>query len=318
MSAGSIRIVLLLPVLGCFVAATLHSVETASGSHRYDTKAAAHANLTASQARKVLTRIPGLELKSGAIRVKSVAANNSGGADVSADIRLVFKFETDRDGRWQVGEIRTGQDRWENIDQIARALNAPVRPPECIAPDPPFKGRLAIDPSIRRARCLLGNLLGLEVPSDALRIQNVAPMPIPMASQPSATVVAWVRVEARMTTGQAGWQVSDLRTGNRDWVKLEPLMAALNQEKQQRARAELDMIAAALEKFRGDRGFYVVSDKQATAIDYLSPRYLPRVIRIDPWHKPYQYLGERDRFTLSSSGPDGKPDTADDISLKSR
>ncbi|HUS10706.1 MAG TPA: type II secretion system protein GspG [Pyrinomonadaceae bacterium] len=318
MSAGTIRIVLLLSVLGCFVAETPHSAGTASGRHRYDTKAAANANLTANQARKVLTRIPGFELKSSAIRVKSVAANDSTGAEVSADIRLVFKFETDKDERWQVGEIRTRQDRWESIDQIARALNAPVRPAECIAPDPPFKGRLAIDPSIRRARCLLGYLLGLEVPSDALRIQSVSPMPIPLASQPSATVVAWVRVEARMMTGKAGWQVTELRTGNRQWVKLESLIAALNQEKQKRARAEMDMIAAALEKFRGDRGFYVVSDKQATAIDYLSPRYLPRVIRIDPWHQPYQYLGERDHYTLSSSGPDRKPDTADDISLKSR
>jgi hypothetical protein len=296
--------VLLLPVLGCCLVAS--------------TYADAGANLSANQARKVLSRIPGLELKSGAIRVKSVAVNNAAGADVSAEIRLVFKFEKDKHGRWFVAEIRTGQDRWENVDLIARAVNAEVGTDDCNAPDPPFKGSLAMDPSIRRARCLLGNLLGLEVPSDALRIQTVAPMPIPMASQPSATVVAWVRVEARLTQAQSGWQVAELRTGNRNWAKLEPLIDSLNQHKQKRARAELDMIAAALEKFRGDHGFYVVSDKHATAIDYLSPRYLSRVVRIDPWHQPYEYVGERDRFTLRSSGPDRKPDTADDISLHSR
>ena len=312
MRVGSIRNVLLLPAFGCcLVAAT-------SGSVRFDTNAAARAPLTAGQARKVLTRIPGLELKSGAVRVKSVAVNNDAAVDVSADIRLVFKFEKDKDGRWGVGEIRTGQDRWESIDLIARALNATTGVSDCNAPDPPFRGSLAIDPSIRRARCLLGNLLGLEVPSDALRIQTVAPMPIPMATQPSATVVVWVRVDARLMKAQSGWQVAELRTGNREWVKFEPLVAALNQEKQKRARAELDMIAAALEKFRSDRGFYVVSDKHATAIDYLSPRYLARVIRLDPWQHPYLYLGEREHFTLRSSGPDGKPDTTDDISLRSR
>jgi hypothetical protein len=189
---------------------------------------------------------------------------------------------------------------------------------DCTAPDPPFKGKLAIDPSVRRARCLLGDLLGLEVPSDALRIQTVAPMAVPMATQPSATVVAWVRVDARLMQTPSGWQVSELRTGNRDWVKLEPLIASLHREKQNRARAELETMAAALEKFRRERGFYVVSDKQATAIDYLSPRYLPRVIRIDPWHQPYLYLGARDHFTLRSSGPDGKPDTPDDLSVQSR
>jgi hypothetical protein len=186
---------------------------------------------------------------------------------------------------------------------------------DCTAPDPPFKGKLAIDPSVRRVRCLLGDLLGLEVPSDALRIQTVAPLAIPMASQPSATVVAWVRVEARLMQAASGWQVAELRTGNRDWVRLEPLIASLHQEKQKRARAELEMMAAALEKFRRERGFYLVSDKQATAIDNLSPRYLPRVIRIDPWHQPYLYMGERDHFTLRSSGPDAKPDTPDDIVL---
>jgi type II secretory pathway pseudopilin PulG len=98
-------------------------------------------------------------------------------------------------------------------------------------------------------------------------------------------------------------------------LALEPLLAAVNQQKQQQARAELESIAKALEKFRRASGFYVVSDKQAVAVDYLSPRYLARVIRVDPWHRPYLYLGERDRFTLRSAGPDGKADTPDDISL---
>jgi len=274
--------------------------------------------LPASQARKVFTRIPGFEIKSSAVRVKSVTGDDPAMALVTADVRLVFKFETDKDGRWQVAEIRSGQDRWEHIDLIARALNASIATDDCNAPDPPLKGKLAVDPSVRRARCLLGSLFGIEVPSDALRIQTIAPMPVPMATQPSATVVAWIRMDARLTQSGKGWQVAELRTGNGEWVKLEPVLAALNLEKQNRARAELQMIAAALEKFRSDRGFYVVADKHATAIDYLSPRYLPRVIRVDPWQQPYLYLGERDHFTLRSSGPDRKPDTPDDISLQSK
>ena len=104
-------------------------------------------------------------------------------------------------------------------------------------------------------------------------------MPIPLASQPSATVVAWVRVDARLTNEKGGWHVAELRTGNRDWLKLDPLVAAVNEQKQKQAYAELDLIAAALEKFRRDRGFYVVSDKQSVAIDFLSPCYLGHVIR---------------------------------------
>ena len=150
--------------------------------------------------------------------------------------------------------------------------------------------RAILDPSVKRARCLLGSLLGVEVPSDAVRIQEVVPMPIPLTTEPSATVVAWVKVDARLVNDK-GWRVTELRTGNRDWVKLEPLVAAVNEEKQKQARAELELIAKALEKFRKDRGSYVVSDKQAVAIDHLNPRYLPQVIRVDPWHQPYKYLG---------------------------
>ena len=277
----------------------------------------ARADLPASQARKAITRIPGFGLKSSAVRVKSVSAGSASAAEVSAEIQTVFKFETDKEGRWRVAEIRAGQDRWEDIDLIAGALGAEAAKGDCTASDPPSRGKLAVDPSVKRARCLLGSLLGVEIPSDAVRIQEVAPMPIALASQPSATVVAWVRVEARLTNDKRGWRVTELRTGNRDWVPLEPLIAAVNEQKEKQARAELELIATALEKFRKDRGFYVVSDKQAVAIDFLSPRYLARVIRVDPWHQPYKYLGERDHFTLRSSGPDGKVDTPDDILVKS-
>jgi hypothetical protein len=274
----------------------------------------ARADLSASQARKAITRIAGFELKSSEVRVKSLSASSASAADVSADIKTVFKLETDKEGRWRVAEIRTGQDRWESIDLIAAGLGTQVTG-DCNAPDPRGRGELPVDPSVKRARCLLGHLLGVETPSDAIRIQEVNPMPIPMASQPSATIVAWLRVDARLTSDKSGWHVTELRTGNRDWVKLEPFLATLNQQKEKLAHSELELIAGALEKFRKDRGFYVVSDKQSVAIDFLSPRYLGRVIRVDPWNQPYKYLGERDHFTLRSIGPDRKAGTPDDILL---
>jgi hypothetical protein len=275
------------------------------------------ADLTPKQARQALTRIPDFQLKSGAVRVKSVSAGSPSAADVVADIRTVFRFEMDQQGRWRVAEIRTGQDRWEEIDTIATALKTQITREGCTAPDPPLKGRAAVDPSVKRARCLLGSLLGVEVPSDAIRVQEVSPMAIPLASRPSATVVAWVRIDARLVNDKKGWHVTEAHTGNHNWVRLEPLAAALNQEKQGQARTELELMAQALEKFRQDRGWYVVSDNQGVAIDFLSPRYLARVIRFDPWHQPYKYLGERDHFTLRSTGPDGKADTPDDIQITS-
>lgn len=271
------------------------------------------ADLNAKQVRKAITRMPGFELTSGAVKVRTVSSTGATTAEATALVRTVFRFEKDVRGIWRVAEFRTAPDKWETIDHVARVMNATVSHEECTAADPPIRGTV-IEPSAKRARCLLGSLLGIQMPSDAVRIQEVAPFAIPLASQPSTTVIAWIQVDARLiNAGKSGWQVSELRTGSRGWVQLEPAVAALNEAKRETARAELATIAQALEKFRSERGSYLVADKHSVAIDHLSPRYLPRVIRVDPWNQPYSYHGQRDRFTLSSNGPDRKDATADDI-----
>jgi len=81
------------------------------------------------------------------------------------------------------------------------------------------------------------------------------------------------------------------------------------------ARAELESIAMALESFRRERGFYIEAKTEAALIDNLNPRYLSRVVRIDPWHRPYEYEGTLTSFVLRSDGPDEKPNTADDVTI---
>ena len=275
------------------------------------------ADLSPKQARKLITRMPGFELTNESVRIKTISAASAQAAEVTAEIRTAFKFEKDQRGSWRVAEIRTQPDQWEDLGLVSKALGSSLTANECNAPDPPYGGALATDPSVKRARCLLGDLLGVEVPSDAVRIQEVAPFSIPLASQPSAVVTAWIRVDARLINGRKGWEIVELRTGKRDWVKLEPLIASLNEEKRRQARTDLEAIGMALEVFRSERGFYVVSDKHSVAVDHLHPRYLPLIIRVDPWHQPYKYDGQRDHFTLRSSGPDGKDNTADDIRIAS-
>ena len=271
------------------------------------------ADLNAKQARKAITRMAGFELTSGAVKVKTVSPTGPTTAEATALVRSVFRFEKDALGIWRVAEIRTGPDKWEAVDLVARVLNATISRDECMTPDPPIRGTV-VEPSVKRARCLLGSLLGIQMPSDAVRIQEVAPFAIPLASQPSTTVIAWIQIDTRLVNfGKSDWQVSELRTGSRGWIKLESVWAGLNETKRETARAELATIAQALEKFRSERGSYLVADKHSVAIDHLSPRYLPRVIRVDPWNQPYSYHGQRDRFTLSSNGPDRKDATADDI-----
>ncbi len=160
----------------------------------------------------------------------------------------------------------------------------------------------------KEARKLIARMAGINLPSDAVRVKEVSAM------GNSATVVAQVETAFRFDKGGDGkWRIAEIRTGDRRWEDVDLLMKALNNEKASRARAELESIATALESYRREHGFYLESKTEAALIDGLNPRYLRSIIRVDPWHQPYQYEGTRSSFTLRSSGPDEKLNTGDDV-----
>jgi Type II secretion system (T2SS), protein G len=272
-------------------------------------------DLAAMQARKLIARMAGFELKTSAVRIKTITSTDSSTAEAAVEIKTAFRLGQDATGQWRVAEFRTGQDRWEQIAFIVRAIKADLNAAACDLPEFAISG--STEPTIKRARCLIANLLGVQLPSDSVRIKDVSPMGLPFSSHPSATVEAVVDAGFRFTRGQnEPWRVAAMRTGNREWTDPDAVLKAVNSEKAANARAELDSIAKALEAFRNKRGFYVESNSESVLIDFLSPTYLARVIRLDPWGRPYQYEGARDHFTLRSVGPDGKENTIDDILLE--
>jgi len=161
----------------------------------------------------------------------------------------------------------------------------------------------------KEARRLIARMAGIELPSDAVRVKSVSAM------GNSAAVVAQVETAFRFVNENGKWRVAEIRTGDRRWEDVDLLVRALNAEKTSRVRAELETIATALEAFRRERGSYVEAKTEAALIDFLSPRYLTRVIRIDAWHRPYEYEGTRNAYLLRSLGADGKAGTADDVVL---
>ena len=168
--------------------------------------------------------------------------------------------------------------------------------------------RAAGDITPKEARKLIARLAGIELPSDAVRIKEIS------SFGNAVVVVAQVETAFRLVKGDNDkWRVAEIRTGDRRWEDLDLLVRALNAEKTSRVQAELETIATALESYRREHGFYVETKTEAALIDHLNPRYLSRVIRVDPWHRPYEYEGTHDGFVLRSAGPDGKSNTADDV-----
>ena len=172
-----------------------------------------------------------------------------------------------------------------------------------------FQTRAAGDLTPREARRVIARLAGIELPSDAVRIKSISPM------GNSAVVVAQVETAFRLVNDKDKWRVAEIRTGDRRWEDMDLLVRALNAEKTSRVRAELETIATALEAFRRESGCYVEAKTEAALVDFLSPRYLARVIRLDAWHRPYEYEGSRESYVLRSLGPDGKSGTSDDVVL---
>src|SRR6185369_13491774 len=165
----------------------------------------------------------------------------------------------------------------------------------------------------KRARCLVANLFGVALPSDDVRIKEISPFGLSIGSESAALVEAFVRADFRVVRDAKRWRVAEFKSGSREWVNVAGLEAAIDGVKRSAATDELSTIAKALGDFRRERGSFVVSDSESVLIDHLSPRYLPRVIRIDPWYRPYQYDGQPDHYSLRSVGPDGKPNTPDDV-----
>jgi hypothetical protein len=271
----------------------------------------ARADLNQKQARKIIQTMPGWSLPSDSVRIRSVRSNSAESAEVSAEIQAVFRL-TQREGHWRLSEIRTGQDRWERLEILAQAAKAELPASEC-DPLPQFGRSSASELTSKRARCLITNLLGISLPSDDVRIKEISPFGLSLGPESTALAVALIRVDFRLARDAKAWHVAEFKSGGRDWVNVIDVPAAMDQIKRSAAAEELSVVATALDKFRRERGYFVVSDKESVLIDHLSPKFLARVIRVDPWQRPYQYDGQQDRYSLRSLGPDGKPNTPDDI-----
>ncbi len=273
----------------------------------------ARADLSQKQARKAIQTMGGWSLPGSAVRLQ-IRSNSAMNAEVSAEIQAVFRLRL-FEGHWQLREIRTAPDRWERLEVIARAANVELPAGECDAPSEFARNSTGMELTTKRARCLVAALLGVSLPSDDVRIKEVSPFGLSLGSESTALVTALVRLDFRLARNAGAWRVTEVKSGSREWVSVTNLPAAIDAVKRSAATDDLSTIAKALGDYRRDRGYFVVSDKEAVLIDHLSPRYLARVIRVDPWHRPYQYEGQQDRYSLRSLGPDGKPNTPDDVVL---
>ena len=163
----------------------------------------------------------------------------------------------------------------------------------------------------REARQKIADAVGLDKPN-SVHIKTIS-----TGMGGEAIVEAQFQAAFRFTQDKQGeWSVVEVRTGDRRWESIDLIVTAIRKEKVLRTLADLRTVVTALEAFRRERGFYVAADTGAALIDNLAPKFLASIIRLDAWDREFQYRGTAESYSLASAGPDGLPDTPDDIVFK--
>ncbi|HEX8336716.1 MAG TPA: type II secretion system protein GspG [Pyrinomonadaceae bacterium] len=298
-------------------------------------------------ARRAVAETPGFALRTGAVKVREVSPAGTSPVTVAADVTVAFRLVRVEDEgvpqtggvfkvrRWRAAEFRTGDRTWEEFDLVAEAfgperLAAARRALEELVAE--FETRQA---AAARAETVVVPTLPAEgsgkdksrdkkkEKKDEAETKAVEPLTrgaltIKQLSLMGSSAVAEVAVASVFTVAKDArgkWRVTGVEAGGETVGGLEALWLSANARKAERARAELSEMREALEAFRRARGFYVVGEDAVVLLDQLSPRYARRVIRLDPWHNPYRYAGTATAYVLASDGPDGRRNTADDVTL---
>lgn len=296
--------------------------------------------LKEGDARRAVAEAPGFALRTGAVKVKEVSPAGTTPVTVSADVTVAFRLLSVEDERaaqtggvfkvkrWRAVEVRTGDRAWEEFDLVADA----------VGPERLEAARLALEELVTefeaqqaasaRAEAVAVPSISTEGEGKGKKKEEAekkspepltrGPLTIRQLSTMGSSAVAEVSVAAVFTLSKDArgrWRATGFEVGGGSVGDLNALWQAADTRKAARAREDLAEMREALEAFRRERGSYVVGGDSVVLADHLSPRYAARVIRLDPWRNPYRYNGTQAAYTLASDGPDGKPDTADDVTL---
>lgn len=293
-----------------------------------DAATVAEKGIKRDDARKLIAALSIFELNKEAVTVKEISPPGAV-TNVLASVKLGFRFEKNEAGAWRVVEVRTGDRQWESFELLARTLGSdnvsPMRAElDAFAAELDALAKTKSTPANNSENKNANDAPESESPKElkrgALSVKNPSAALAPLGS--SAVVELEVETSVDFRRDARGrWQVALVRvvggdrSGGYNFEMLDAFELALNTEKRARALADLETLGVALETYRRARGFYVVGESAIDLVDHLNPRYTTAFIRFDPWHRPYEYAGTRERFILRSLGADGKANTPDDLTV---
>jgi hypothetical protein len=150
---------------------------------------------------------------------------------------------------------------------------------------------------------------------DAIEIRRIVSQTDTQAIAEAGVTLAF---QFKRDNPEAEWRIAAVRLGDRDWVSLDELFAAINDGRRRATLVSLQNVADGIAKYEAATGALPSARDIVGLTDILHPRYVSQLVREDGWGYPLEYeVTGASTYHLMSVGPDGRRGTADDVVLES-
>lgn len=206
-------------------------------------------------------------------------------------------------------ERRAGQSRFGTrlvLGAIGLSLVLALWLPRLQAREPGFEPLASLD--VGTVRRLLQRLGGADFETGQVEIRKIS-----SGIGGEAIVEARIETAYRFRKQDGGWEVAEIRLGDRQWESLELIREGVRREKVRRTRLQLRELTTALSSYSTANGSYVEAQTIQGLLDGLTAAHLRVPQWYDQWGTPLFYRGGKQEYRLRSAGPDRQFDTSDDL-----
>ena len=146
---------------------------------------------------------------------------------------------------------------------------------------------------------------------DAIEIRRIVSQTDTSAIAEATVTLAF---QFRRANPNDEWRIEAVRLGDKDWISLDELLAAINEGRRRTTAESMNRLAEGVEKYRSMNGSLPAARDIVALTDMLYPTYMSALVREDGWGNPITYeITGNTTFRLTSRGADGRPGTPDDV-----
>ena len=147
---------------------------------------------------------------------------------------------------------------------------------------------------------------------DSIHIQRIVSQSDKDAIAETSVALAF---EFQRTKSSDPWHIAAVRMGDRDWVGVDEIIAAVNESRRRTTLESFQKLATGIEAYRQRNGVSPNASEIVGLTNILHPNYMTDLVRLDAWGRPIRYEVVGTSFRLLSDGADGVRGTPDDLML---